>query len=64
MLANSSCRVGILYNALPGEENKAAVEAWAKQNYPDAWAELETKEKIIDKEDGFELFNIVREWKA
>jgi len=49
---------------LPGEENKEAVEAWAKQNYPDVWAELETREKIIDKEDGFELFDIVREWKA
>lgn len=33
--------LGTFYNAIPGQNRKDLVEEWAKDNYPDAWKELE-----------------------
>lgn len=63
-MTDCSDRLGILYNALPGASSRLEVESWAKQCHPEAWAALEAKGKTVDEENGFDLFNIVREWKV
>lgn len=40
------------------------METWGQMNYPKVWAELEKIGKVMDADDDYELFNIVREWKA
>ena len=56
-------RLGIFYNAIPGQNRKDLVEEWGKGMYGDAWAELE-KLGQTEHEEGFRLFDIEREWKA
>ncbi|KAK0614139.1 hypothetical protein B0T14DRAFT_437805 [Immersiella caudata] len=52
---------GITYNALPGPA-KVHFEEWAKEEYPEIWARLESKgrKKTIDGD----MFNIVRNLEA
>ena len=56
-------RLGTFYNALPGQNRKDLVEEWAKDLYPDAWADLEKVGQKIMKE-GHRLFNMKREIRA
>jgi hypothetical protein len=56
-------RLGTFYNALPGQNRKDLVEEWAKELYPDAWADLEKVGRKVMKE-GHRLFNITREIRA
>lgn len=56
-------RLGTFYNAIPGQNRKDLVEEWAKDNYPDAWRELE-KLGRTEHEEGHMLFNMKREFKA
>ncbi|CZR60764.1 related to complex I intermediate-associated protein 84, mitochondrial precursor [Phialocephala subalpina] len=55
--------LGTFYNAIPGQNRKDLVEEWAKDNYPDAWKELE-KLGRYEHEEGHMLFNMKREFKA
>ena len=63
-MANKQQRLGIFYNVVPGQTKKDAVETWAQMTYPEVWAELEKIGKVPDAEDDYDVFNIVREWKA
>ncbi|KAG0652266.1 complex I intermediate-associated [Hyphodiscus hymeniophilus] len=49
--------IGSFYNALPGQNRKDLVEEWAKDLYPDIWAELEKLGQRTMKE-GHRLFNM------
>lgn len=53
-----------MYNAVPGERNKKSVQIWAEQSFPEIWAELERVPIVQHKEDGYDMFDIKREWKA
>jgi hypothetical protein len=52
--ANSCCRIGRLYNAIPYQYWKDEVEKWAKVHYPEQWAQLEKLERT-DHEEGFKF---------
>lgn len=55
-------RLGVTYNALPGEGSKAQFEEWARAEYPEIWAQLESKgrkETLMGTK-----FNIVRNMEA
>lgn len=57
-----SRRLGVTYNALPGETKKQQFEEWASAEYPEIWAQLESKgrkETIRGTK-----FNIVRNMRA
>jgi len=56
-------RLGTFYNALPGQNRKDLVEEWARELYPDVWAELEKAGQKTMKE-GHRLFNVKREIRA
>ncbi|KFY92365.1 hypothetical protein V498_05012 [Pseudogymnoascus sp. VKM F-4517 (FW-2822)] len=56
--------LGIFYNVVPGQTKKDSVETWGQTTYPEVWAELEKIGKVPDADDDYEVFNIVREWKA
>lgn len=56
-------RIGVIYNAAPGINRKEEVEQWAKEVYPDLWAELEKIGKRTTVEE-IELFDIVRTVKS
>jgi hypothetical protein len=56
-------RLGTFYNAVPGQNRKDLVEEWAKELYPDAWADLEKVGQKTMKE-GHRLFNMKREIRA
>lgn len=55
-------RLGVTYNALPGEDSKAVFEEFARTEYPDIWAQLERKGRW-ETIEGMK-FNIVREMRA
>lgn len=55
-------RLGVTYNALPGEGKKEQFEAWARTEYPEIWAQLETKGRKETLRGT--KFNIVRDMKA
>ena len=63
-LITDSVRLGIFYNALPGEKNKKDVKHWAELNFPDQWAELEKVPMVKHKEDGYMMFDIQRPWRV
>jgi hypothetical protein len=46
-----------------GDAKKEAIEEWARDVYPEIWAELEQVGQR-STEEGIRLFNIVREVKA
>lgn len=50
-------RIGSLYNALPGQNRKDLVEEWAKDTFPDVWAELRKLGQRTMKE-GHRIFNL------
>ena len=43
LYANSICRIGIVFNALPNGERKKSFKEWATEEYPELWARLQTK---------------------
>ncbi len=49
---------------MPGEKNKNDVRNWAEQSFSGLWAELEKIPVVKHKEDGYDMFDIKREWKA
>ncbi|KAL2020946.1 hypothetical protein VTK56DRAFT_7833 [Thermocarpiscus australiensis] len=54
--------LGVTYNALPGESRKDQFEEWARAEYPEIWAQLESKgrkETVMGTK-----FNIVRHMQA
>ncbi|KAK3360127.1 hypothetical protein B0T25DRAFT_448735 [Lasiosphaeria hispida] len=55
--------LGVTYNALPGERRKKMFEDWAKQEYPEIWARLETTKGRTKTMTGSK-FNITREMMA
>lgn len=63
-MANQTFRLGIFYNVVPGQTKKDLVETWGQITYPEVWAELEKIGKVPDAEGDYDVFNIVREWKA
>lgn len=63
-LVPSYMTLGIFYNALPGDKNKASVKSWAEANFPDQWAELEKVPMVKHKEDGYLMFDLERPWRA
>jgi len=60
--ANTECRLGVTYNALPGIAAKEDFEKWARDEYPEIWARLESKGRR--KTMFGELFNIARNMEA
>lgn len=58
-----SNRLGLTYNALPDPVSKDEFAAWAKEEYPEEWARLESKGQ---KETEFQgpVFNITRLFEA
>ncbi|KAL2833244.1 hypothetical protein BDW59DRAFT_77273 [Aspergillus cavernicola] len=44
--------IGQFYNAIPYEYWKDEVEKWAKEKYPDLWAQLEGHERTKDQGEG------------
>jgi hypothetical protein len=56
-------RFGTIYNVAPGQNRKDEIEEWASVRYPELWSQLE-KVGRRTTEEGFRLFNIVREVKA
>lgn len=52
--------IGTFYNAIPWQFRKDEVEAWAKQAYPEEWAELESYGDEIDEEWEIRYFKIDR----
>ncbi|KAK4131318.1 hypothetical protein BT67DRAFT_464353 [Trichocladium antarcticum] len=54
--------LGVVYNALPGDHKKDCFEEWARAEYPEIWAQLESKgrkETLAGSQ-----FNIVRNLQA
>ncbi len=55
-------RLGVTYNALPSDNSKGHFEEWARTEYPEVWAQLESKGR---KETlAGTKFNIVRNLQA
>jgi hypothetical protein len=52
--------IGTFYNAIPWQYRKDEVEKWAKQAYPELWAELESYGDEIDEEWEIRYFKIDR----
>ncbi|RMD39444.1 hypothetical protein DV735_g5683, partial [Chaetothyriales sp. CBS 134920] len=52
--------LGILYNAIPWQYRKDAVERWARRAYPELWAELESWGDVVDEEWEVRYFNVDR----
>ncbi|KAK3945955.1 complex I intermediate-associated protein 84, mitochondrial [Diplogelasinospora grovesii] len=50
--------LGVTYNALPGTSRKEYFEEWAKEEYPEIWARLESKGKKETMQG--DMFNISR----
>ncbi|KAL3424246.1 pentatricopeptide repeat domain-containing protein [Phlyctema vagabunda] len=50
--------LGIFYNSTRGDSRKDSIEAWAKDLYPEQWAELE-KIGRSENDEGWQCFNIV-----
>lgn len=40
------------------------MKTWAEQNFPEVWGEVEKLPTVLHKEDGYEMFDLKREWKA
>lgn len=57
-------RLAVFYNVIPGSGNKQHVKKWAEANFPEVWAEVEKLPVVTHKEDGYEMYDIKREWKA
>lgn len=47
-------RIGLFYNAIPYQYWKDEIEAWAKANFPDSWADLENL-KRTEHEEGLKF---------
>ena len=60
----TKCRLAVFYNVIPGSGNKTIVKTWAEQNFPEIWAEVEKLPIVRHKEDGYEMYDVKREWKA
>lgn len=43
-------RLGIAFNALPGQQPQADFKAWAQGRYSEAWAALESKGKRLNRD--------------
>lgn len=56
-------RLGVAYNALPGQELQSRFQSWAKMRYPEVWTELEKKGKRMT-EDLLCKFKLNRVFKA
>ena len=56
-------RLGTFYNATPGQNRRDIIEDWARDRYPLLWDQLESVGQRTTDE-GFRLFNIVRDVKA
>jgi hypothetical protein len=56
-------RLAIAYNALPNDVFKDNFEAWAKEEFPHVWSDLDKKPRRRDAE-GWRKFQISRPWKA
>ena len=52
--------LGMLYNAVPGQNSKDSVEDWAKALYPEIWKEL-AKVGQTEQKEGHRLFHLKRE---
>lgn len=52
--------IGTFYNAIPWQFRKDEVEKWAKQAYPELWAELLTYGEDIDEEFEVRYFKLDR----
>ncbi|RDW58065.1 hypothetical protein BP6252_13476 [Coleophoma cylindrospora] len=55
--------LGIFYNSTKGQNRKDIIENWAKELYPEAWAEL-AKFEQIEEEEGWMTFKIVLDMTA
>ena len=53
-------RIGTFYNAIPWQWRKDEVEAWAKNSYPELWAELVSYGDFIDEEWEIRYYKIDR----
>lgn len=54
-------RIGCIWNSVGGRPEQADVGKWAKETYPDIWAELE-KMGLTRNRRGQEMFPIEREF--
>lgn len=52
--------IGTFYNVIPWQFRKDEVEKWARQAYPELWAELETFGDVIDEEWEVRYFKLDR----
>lgn len=57
-------RLGIAYNALPGQDLQAEFQEWASMEYPEIWARLLKLGRRNNTADYLARFNLVREMKA
>lgn len=62
-MANIEDRLGIAYNALPGQKLQSDFQSWAKMQFPEQWALLEKKGKRMN-EDSLCQFKLDRVIKA
>ena len=56
-------RLGVTYNALADTYSKDEFAAWAKEEYPEEWARLESKGQKPSQFSG-PVFNITRQFEA
>lgn len=56
-------RLGISFNALPGQQLQADFEAWGKEKYPELWEKLR-KRGCKKTAEGLKRYKVVRELKA
>ena len=54
-------RIGLFYNAIPFQYWKDEVEQWAKEKYPEQWAQLEKLERT-EYEEGPKFEGISNEF--
>lgn len=54
-------RIGLFYNAIPFQYWKDEVERWAKDQYPEQWAQLEKLERT-EYEEGQKFEGISNEF--
>lgn len=57
-------RLGVFYNAMPGQDRKDMIEEWAKATYPEEWKALEAMGQTTIDGGFVKKFLIKLQWKA
>jgi hypothetical protein len=62
-VTNGANRLGVAYNALPGQQLQSGFQEWASKAFRDAWADLSKRKRRVT-ELGLCQFKIDRTMKA